>query len=248
MDRYASAYPWVTAVRRTHSESDARLSRRGIRAREAKEIEAFYEGYASLAVADWQYLVKIDGDVGFEPDYFEKCFAEFEADSRLGIGGGLICNVVDGKLEPEPSPRFHVRGATKIYRRGCWDDIGGVIRGPGWDTLDEVKANMLGWGTRTFPELKMLHYRFTGAANGAWNNAVKNGVWSYIAGYHPLYMMMRCAKRSLRMPYLVAAGGLLWGFLQAYLQRVPQVQDRALIRYVRQQQMRRVLLQDSIWN
>jgi biofilm PGA synthesis N-glycosyltransferase PgaC len=247
IDRYAAAYPWVTGVRKTHTESDARISRRGTRAREAKEIQAFYEGYATLAVADWQYLVKIDGDVGFEPDYFEKCFAEFEADPRLGIAGGLICNLVDGKLEPEPTPQFHVRGATKIYRRGCWEDIGGVIQGPGWDTLDEVKASMLGWHTRTLPDLKVAHYRFTGAANGTWNNAVKNGVWSYIAGYHPLYMMIRCANRSLRRPYVVAGGGLFWGFVQAYLQRVPQIQDRALIRYLRQQQMRRVLLQDSIW-
>ena len=30
--------------------------------------------------------------------------------------------------------------------------IGGLIRAPGWDTVDEVKANMHGWETWTFKD------------------------------------------------------------------------------------------------
>src|SRR5438874_8428803 len=100
----------------------------------------------------WDFLVKLDGDLSFEADYFEKCFQRFEAEPKLGIGGGRVYCRVNGKTE-EDSPRdpaFHVRGATKIYRRATWDAIGGLVKTPGWDTLDEVKANMLGWKTYSF--------------------------------------------------------------------------------------------------
>jgi hypothetical protein len=218
-----------------------------MRACQAKEIQAFYNGYERLNVVDWEYLVKIDGDVGFEPDYFEKCFVELEADATLGIGGGMIWNVVDGQIQPETTPQFHVRGATKIYKRPCWNAIGGVIRGVGWDTLDEVKANMLGWRTRTFSHLKVIHYRFTGAANGIWRNSVKNGTWSYVAGYHPLYMTARCLRQLFRTPYLLGSLGLMAGYLEGFLDQIPRVPDKDLIRYLRKQQMRRISLRANIW-
>jgi len=252
IERYASQYPWIVPVDRTDldraRETGAPESKgsRGRRARDAKEIEAFYAGYEKLADSDWEFLVKLDGDLSFEADYFEKCFAEFEADPRLGIGGGAICHPVKGQLEVETTPKFHVRGATKIYRRGCWEQIGGMLRGAGWDTLDEVKANMLGWSTRTFSNLKVAHHRATGSANGVWQNAVKVGAWSYISGYHPLYVLARCGRWSLEKPYIVGAVGLFYGYFNGYFRRTPRA-DKQLIRYVRSQQVRRLSFRPTIW-
>ncbi len=245
--RYTSIHPWIVSIRRPDASRGERSSSRGARACEAKEIQAFYAGYEKLAFADWKYLVKIDGDVSFEPDYFERCFAEFEADATLGIGGGMIWNVVGAQIQPEPTPQFHVRGATKIYKRACWDAFGGVIRGAGWDTLDEVKANMLGWRTRTFSDLKVVHHRFTGAANGRWRNSVKNGMWSYVAGYHPLFMTARCFRQLFRTPYVLGSLGLMVGYLEGYIHQIPRVPDENLIKYLRKQQVRRILLRANIW-
>ena len=36
----------------------------------------------------------------------------------------------------EKTPRFHVRGATKIYRRECWEQIGGLWPAAGWGIID----------------------------------------------------------------------------------------------------------------
>jgi poly-beta-1,6-N-acetyl-D-glucosamine synthase len=255
IEQAAAEHPWIVAVHRTGgdrtaaTQNDGRASGpgRGKRAREAKEIEAFYEGYQHLTAADWEFVVKLDGDVGFDADYFEKCLAEFAADPKLGIGGGTIYNAGKDGVRLEATPGFHVRGATKIYRRGCWEQIGGVLRGAAWDTADEVKANQLGWRTRSFSDLKVVHYRPTGAANGAWQNAVKNGVWSYIAGYHPLFMLFRCGKRLFRKPYGIGALGLLTGFALGYLRRMPQIEDRSTIRFLRQQQLRRLTLRSTVW-
>ena len=238
IDRYAAKHPWIIARHR---------SNRGFREAGGGVIVTFYDGYAQVPAGEWDFLVKLDADLSFASDYFEQCFAEFERDPLLGIGGGGIYHEEDGELKLEHNPKFHVRGATKIYRRECWDELGGLLKAPGWDTVDELKANMLGWSTRTFAELRLWHYRFTGAADGAWKDWVKNGKANYITGYHPLFMLMKCARKVVKRPYVLASAGLGWGFISGYWRRIPQVQDRNLIRYTRNQQMRKMLMLESIW-
>jgi hypothetical protein len=192
----------------------------------------------------------LDGDLAFAPSYFEKCFARFEADARLGIGGGTICGRSNGQLavESREDPPFHVRGATKIYRRSCWDAVGGLIKAPGWDTLDEVKANMLAWTTYTFAELTLEHFRHTGNADGVWKNWVKNGRANYISGYHPLFMFCKCLSRLREKPYGLVSAGLGFGFLSGYWRGTPRVDDESLIKYFRNQQIRRLTLRRSLWS
>ena len=107
---------------------------------------------------------------------------------------------------------------------------------------------MLGWSTATFPDLPLRHYRPTGAADGGWKNGVKNGRADYVTGYHPLFMLAKCALRVPRKPYLLDAAALLWGYISGYLLRVPRVQDRQLIRFLRREQINALLLRPSIWD
>jgi glycosyltransferase involved in cell wall biosynthesis len=240
IDQAARGHSWMRAIHRAD---------RGYRKAGGGVIDAFYSGFKSLGGEPWDYIVKLDGDLSFAPTYFADCIHYFHTDNKLGIGGGTICNVMSGGMEPETygDPPFHVRGATKIYRRPCWEGIGGLYPATGWDTIDEVKANMLGWKTYTFPDLKLTHYRFAGDADGAWKNWVKNGRGSYISGYHPVFMFFKCLSRLTEKPYGVAAAGLCVGFLSGYFRRVPQVDDRELIKYLRQQQVRRLTLRRSLW-
>jgi len=60
-------------------------------------------------------------------------------------------------------------------------------------------------------------------------------------------MLMKCMRRLATRPYVIGATGLLWGFVSGYLERGRQVEDRALIAYTRTQQLRRLLLLDSMW-
>ena len=236
----AIKFDWIKVIHR---------SNRGYRKPGGGVIDAFCDGYNQIGSLDWQFIVKLDGDLSFAPDYFARCLVRFQQDSRLGIGGGTICKEVGGNLLPESTidPAFHVRGATKIYKRDCWERIGGLICAPGWDTVDEFKANMLGWATYTFPEIQALHHRPAGQAQGDWKNWVKNGRANYVAGYHPLFMLLKCVSRLKNKPYVIAALGLFIGYLSGYLRRVPMVGDEQLIRYVREQQMRRLLNRESLW-
>ena len=237
--RRSAEWPWIKPLHRPD---------RGFRDADTGAIGAFLAGHRSLQSADWEFLVNLDGDLALKPGYFEKCFEEFRQDSSLGIGGGSLYHLnASGATELEPCPQFHVRGATKIYRRACWEAIGGLAAVPGWDTVDEVKAHMAGWRVRSFPQVTALHQRPTGASSNAWGDSVKNGRSDYFLGYHPVFMFLKCLRRIFQKPFLVNGAGHLYGFMAGYLDRRPQAEDAALIRYVRRQQMRRLLLRDSTW-
>jgi glycosyltransferase involved in cell wall biosynthesis len=238
INQYVEQYSWIHAVHREN---------RGFRKAGGGVIDAFYDGYNSLQSKDWGFIVKLDGDLSFAVDYFENCFDIFKQNNRLGIGGGMIYHLVKGKLLIEKQPLFHVRGATKIYRKECWDAIDGLINAPGWDTLDEVKANMLGWQTQSFDGIEVVHHRFTGQADGSWRDSVKNGRANYISGYHPLFMTVKCIKRIFEHPYFIKSLGLFYGFMSGYWKRIPQVDDINLIHYLRKQQLKKLLFKDSIW-
>jgi biofilm PGA synthesis N-glycosyltransferase PgaC len=238
LNKHAGIYPWITALHREN---------RGYRQAGGGVVATFNDGYAQLRFEDWDFIVKLDADLTFAPEYFEQCFAEFRRDPKLGIGGGGIYHDEGGEWKIEKNPKFHVRGATKIYKRECWKALGGLLQAPGWDTIDELKANMLGWTTRTFVELRLFHHRMTGAAAGAWKDCIKNGRANYISGYHPLFMLLKCMRRILQKPYVLGAAALSWGFMSGYWQRIPQVRDRQLIRYTRNQQLRLIFHLESIW-
>lgn len=236
--RYAASTPWMRLVQRPN---------RGSRKSGGGVIEAFYDGYNTLQRRDWEFIVKLDGDLTFSCDYFEKCFRHFEDDPKLGVGGGDIYHDIDGASKVESNPKFHVRGATKIYRRACWEAIGGLLKAPGWDTIDEVKANMLGWKSYSFNELHLIHHRLTGTADGLFRDRVKHGLACYISGYHPLFLVASCLKRLMQRPYVTGSVAMGYGFLKGYWTHVPRVNDTQLIRYLRTQQLRRLVGQETIW-
>ena len=237
-DSYARQHSWIKVFHREN---------RGFRKSGGGVVDAFNDGYHSLESKDWEFIVKLDGDLSFSCKYFQSCFSAFEQEETLGIAGGTIYNVINGQAYLESCPAFHVRGATKIYRRACWDAIGGFWPAPGWDTMDEVKAQMLGWSTRTLPELHVLHHRPTGKNDGTWGAGFKNGRANYICGYHPLFMLLKCVRRVAMKPYVIQAAALFCGFASGYLRGIPQVNDRSTIKYLRRQQLSRIWGRETIW-
>jgi glycosyltransferase involved in cell wall biosynthesis len=237
-DGYAAQHPWIHVVHRRN---------RGFRKSGGGVMEAFYDGFATLRRKDWDFIVKLDGDLSFAPEYFEKCFDYFRRNPDLGIGGGEIHHNIDGHMKVEENPRFHVRGATKIYRKECWDAIGGLWPAPGWDTIDEVKANMVGWKTYAFKDLSLFHHRLTGSEEGLFRDRVKHGVACYISGYHPLFVAVSCIRRLPKNPRVIGSIGMMYGYLKSHFTRPPRLEDRSYFTYIRGQQLRRLCGMQTIW-
>jgi biofilm PGA synthesis N-glycosyltransferase PgaC len=238
IDEYAAKHSWIRAVHRQD---------RGYRKWGAGIIEAFYDGFNALTRHDWEFMSKIDGDLSFGPEYFEQALEKFAANPKLGIGGGFLYHVDQGERVLEQHPVFHVRGGAKIYRRQCWDAIDGLWVGPGSDTVDEVKANMLGWTSMSFIDLQIQHHRWTGAAYGRWGGIVKNGKTDYVSGYHPLFVLAKAGVRAFQKPFVLGSLALVYGYLTAYLNKIPRVDDDSLIRYIRRQQLAKLVGRETIW-
>jgi glycosyltransferase involved in cell wall biosynthesis len=238
IDHYAAEFPWIRTIHRPD---------RGFRKAGGGVVDAFNEAYRSLRCSDWDFIVKLDGDLRFAPDYFQRCFEHFRKQPDLGIGGGEIYHNLGHELRLEANPRFHVRGATKIYRRACWDAIGGLWAGAGWDTIDEVKANMLGWKSHSFADLPLVHLRPTGGADGRMHDLMKHGLVCYTCGYHPLFVLASCMYRVFRKPYLLGSFAIAWGFFKAYITQTPRPHDERFTLYLRTQQLRRLCGLSTIW-
>ena len=54
IDRYAAQLPWIRVVHRVN---------RGFRKSGGGVMEAFYDGYNALHCSDWDFIVKLDGDL-----------------------------------------------------------------------------------------------------------------------------------------------------------------------------------------
>ena len=73
LDIHAAQVAWIKVVHRRD---------RGYRAAGGGVMEAFYAGYSVLKDDNWDFIVKLDGDLSFSPDYFALCFKLFGAESR----------------------------------------------------------------------------------------------------------------------------------------------------------------------
>lgn len=212
------------------------------------DIEAFNFGLHFVKdIYKFNFIAKLDGDLSFEDNYYEKIFERFSEQPQLGIAGGHCYQVKKGKLEMERVPDFHVRGATKIYRKKCLDEIGPFLpEVPGWDTIDELRARMKGWTTKSFKEAKVIHHRpTTSAANGILQGSLLQGEMSYFLGYHPIFMSARVIKRMTERPYIVGGFAMWWGFFLGYLKRLERFDDYELRNYLRNEQVERLLFWKS---
>jgi biofilm PGA synthesis N-glycosyltransferase PgaC len=223
-ERLAAEHPWISALA-APGERDA--------APGAPVVRAFHAGLAALGERP-DVVVKLDADVSFDPDYFERLLAAFAADTRLGIAGGACWEEQDGAWRPTHVTGAHVRGASRAYRRACLEDVLPLEERMGWDGIDELKAAVNGWETRIVPGLGFRHHRPVGARDGGRHRRwLAQGRGAHYMGYRPWYLVLRTLHRARREP---AALAMLWGYGAAALRREPRCADEAVRARLRSEQ------------
>lgn len=201
---------------------------------------AFNRALASVRVPPHDVIVKLDADVTFGADYFERLLDRFAEDPALGIAGGRCYEPRGNGLRMEWTPDDHVRGATKAYRRECFRAIGGIEEVLGWDGIDQMRAHLAGWTSRTFDDLVLVHHRPNGSRGGVLRGRVRGGRCNYFLGYTPLFMLVRSVRRMADRPYVIGGLALLWGYVLSFLQRRERYADAEVRRYLRETQYRRL--------
>jgi glycosyltransferase involved in cell wall biosynthesis len=225
-------YSWITLIKNNSSEK---------RAPGANDVNAFNYAFGNLK-DDYNYIVKLDADLEFDEYYFEKLIQQFEANDKLGIAGGYCLDSINTpKQDLFYTPNYHVRGATKMYRKKCFDDIGGLVPRHGWDGIDELKAMMLGWETRSIKDIIILHLRPSGKAIGLLSFAWIRGTTNYYMGYNPLYLMLCCINNFYKKPYVLFGLTLFAGYVYSYVTNSEQIDDKNLIIFIKKFQRQRII-------
>lgn len=203
-------------------------------------IETFYYGFNSIKNADYDYVVKLDCDIKIEDGYFENLLERFRQNTHIGISGGTSYVERAGKWHEEKMPLFHPWAGARIYRRKCFEEIGGLVTALGWDTIDLLRAQMKGWKTIRYPDLKIKHLRMMSSRKGLWEGKVRLGRNFYITGYHPVFLIARSVYRLVEPPYFIETFGALYGYLQALLKKEKLVVSEEEKAFLRKQQLRRL--------
>lgn len=208
----------------------------------AAKVQCFNAGYQRLAGVTYDVIGNLDADITFEADYFEFLLEKFADDLRLGVAGTPF---VEGaqSYDYRFSSKDHVSGACQLFRRECFEEIGGYrpIKGGGIDWVAVTTARMKGWKTRTFTERVCRHHRPMGTASAgklrAWYNLGKQ---DYYLGGHPLWQVFRSCLQMKSKPYVLGGLALLAGFVWGFVTRANRPIDRDLIAFHQREQMQRL--------
>jgi biofilm PGA synthesis N-glycosyltransferase PgaC len=232
-EQFASVHPHVRLLRRP-----ARAPQRD-RLAAAPELRAFQWGIGETSLW-WDVVVKLDADLRLSSDLFQTLEQAFLATPKLGIAGAYLSTIDrdTGLSTRERCHHLHVRGATKFYRRACYEQIMPIAPILGWDTIDEIAARSRGWLTASVscPQGDPIHLRPTGAADGILRAHYRWGACAYAIGQHPLWVLLSAGRRLAERPRALAACAFLAGWLTAACRR--QARAEAQVRaYGRQEQL-----------
>ena len=208
----------------------------------AAKVHCFNAGYEKLTDVKYDIIGNLDADISFKEDYFEFLLGKFAEIPELGVGGTPF---VEGSFHYHY--RFtnieHVSGACQLFRRECFEEIGGYvpIKGGGIDWTAVTTARMKGWKTRTFTEKVCFHHKKMGTGNSsALMTSFRQGYKDYFLGGHPLWQLFRTVYQMSKKPYIIGGLLLFFGYNWAYISRVERPVSQELMEFHRREQMQRL--------
>jgi poly-beta-1,6-N-acetyl-D-glucosamine synthase len=229
---YAAIHDWISIVTR---------SDRGRRAVGPGVVEAFYAGYETINVDDYDYLCKLDLDLRLPPEYFACLMQRMEADSALASCSGKAYVEQNGRLVNERHGDENSIGASKFYRVAAFKAIGGFVHEVMWDGIDCHRSRMLGWKARSWDDadLRFIHLRPMGSSQQSiFAGRVRHGYGQYFMGTTFVYMLANALNRINEKPYLVGSLAMLWGWLKSAWQGKPRYSDKSFRDFLRRYQWR----------
>jgi hypothetical protein len=110
----------------------------------------------------------------------------------------------------------------------------------GWDAIDEMKAMMRGWETKSFRDIIVLHKRPTGKETGRLRYGWRRGICNYYLGYNPVYSVLSSINNFSRKPYVLFGLTLFAGYVYSYITNSEQINDKNLIKFIKKFQSQRI--------
>jgi poly-beta-1,6-N-acetyl-D-glucosamine synthase len=230
--KYLPDHPWIELVRMPERKER----------HFAGKVVAFNAGYAKVSELLYSIIGNLDADISFNEKYFAFLLSRFRANERLGVAGTPFFE--DGKhYDFKFASTDHVSGACQLFRRQCFEEIGGYIpiKGGGIDWTAVTTARMKGWETKTFLEETCEHHRKIGTGDSSsLMAAFKYGQKNYFLGGHPLWHFFRSIFQMKNKPFIVGGVLLMIGYIWAWLSRMERPISKELMDFYRAEQMQRL--------
>ncbi len=208
-------------------------------------VDAFYTGLDSIDLDDYDYVCKLDGDLEFGPNYFERLMEKFEADPQLGNLSGKLFLRYGDKLVEERLRDDNAVGPAKFYRVDCFRSIGGFVRQVSWDGIDGHMCRMHGWVPAALneEELQIVHLRRMGSSEVSfWEGRKRYGRGKYFMGSRLYYVLAITFYRMFERPFIVSGIGILVGFVQAALSGESRYEDPNYLKFFRRYELESLVL------
>ncbi|MFP3593683.1 glycosyltransferase [Chryseobacterium sp. SIMBA_038] len=130
----------------------------------SKVVNAFKNGLKTQNLDEFDIICKFDADIILPENYLEIIEESFQNNPKSGLIGGLLYIEKNGEWIYEGnSNKHHVRGPMKAYRKECFIEIGGLRETLGWDNIDSILLENLGWKEVVLPELQVKLIKVKGA-------------------------------------------------------------------------------------
>jgi poly-beta-1,6-N-acetyl-D-glucosamine synthase len=231
--KYMARHPWIELLRMPE-----RTERHF-----AGKVHAFNSGYAKVRDTENDIIVSLDADISFEDGYFAFLIEKLSADEALGLVGTPFREMSGETYDYRFVNIEHVSGACQVFRRECFEAIGGYmpVKGGSIDHIAVITARMKGWKTKTFTEKSCLHHRTMGTAGRSLlKSRFKLGLKDYSIGNHPMWEFFRAARQMTQPPVLTGGLALAAGYLWGGVRQVPRPVSPDLIAFHRREQMQRL--------
>lgn len=233
VERYLPNWPWMELV-----SLPPRTERHF-----AAKVNAFNAGYERVKGLTFDVIGNIDADVSFGGDYFQYLLAKFASTPRLGVAGTHYIEGDFHSFRDSYISAQHVNGQCQLFRRKCFEDIGGYmpIKGGGIDWVAVTTARMKGWTTRSYSERVFNHHRKMGTAGTSELGArFHYGRKDYFLGGHPLWQLFRASFQMTKKPYVLGGLFLLMGYVSCWIRGEKRVVSKALMQFHRREQVSRL--------
>lgn len=233
VQRYASEHSWIELLRMPPKQE------RNF----ASKVHAFNAGYARVSGLEFEAIGSLDADISFDSGYFEFLLQKLDQNRELGLVGTPFQEASGQTYDYRFVNIEHVSGACQLFRRECFQEIGGYVpvKGGCIDHIAVVTSRMKGWKTRTFTERVCHHHRAMGSAQrGLMGSKFHNGVKDYTVGNHPLWEIFRAVYQTSKKPYFVGALMMLAGYGWSTLRRAKRPVSQELIAFVQREQLERL--------
>jgi glycosyltransferase involved in cell wall biosynthesis len=219
---FAKIYDWIKVVQRESANEHSPGK---------KVVDTFNFGLKHAS--DYNLIGKFDADIILPTNYFEEILNRFQANWKLGMCSGLLYIKKDNNwIYENIADKTHIRGPIKLYHKVCFDKIGGLRPGVGWDTVDILLAQYHDFETLTVPELHVKHLRPTGHGYSSKKYQTK-GEAMYKMRYGIVLTKIAALKMAWQAESILLYFQAVFGYLIALFQQQPRYVSKEEGKFIR---------------